>query len=542
MENKSLKIILSGNAIRDILSIILVLTLIFNILTESSMMARAATIRSNVPSKELSTTMADQGAVYVALGDSVPAGFGLSDANDCYVKLFSDQMTESGYNNTMYNYAVSGSTTGNLKSFLKKMKTNDPAALQTLKNASIITVNIGGNNVLGPLVQAVNEKLEEQIKTMGITNIKDADPVQLLTLGVLLYTMDLDTTQLEKIKEGAQKFDKDYPKIMKWLRTNAPNANIIVSTIYNPLPETLSFYQTSETMLEEMNALIKKDAKENGYYLADVYSSYVKEQGKGSQITNLNLGQYKESPISVDIHPNAAGHKLIAKIYNNTFQKLPIVIKTDTNSPVTVSMAISGKVDKKGNLTTNITKKILNTVIDKAQTKAKYLGRESDDIGVVFKNTNTEVKNLNVTFDGDAIDLLKSIGVQNISFNTNVFCFSFDKAALNEIDKDTEGNIIVKAACPSNLSQSAEKLIGSRPAFKMTMKDTKGNIITDLGKGKMTLNIRYTAKVEENINNLYVIYVGNNGRPAWFVDSTFSDDWIGCTNNTLATYGVGYKQ
>jgi Lysophospholipase L1 and related esterases len=278
---------------------------------------------SILPSETVTAKSNHTNAVYVALGDSVPAGYGLSDTKDCYVKLFSDKISKTGYQNTMYNYAVSGATTSDLLTLLQNMPIDNPKALKTLKKARLITINIGGNDVLGPLVSTINDKLQQQFTLLGITNIKNATPSQELALAVFLYTLKLNSSDTEKLQLGIQNFEDKFPKIIELLKTTAPNARIIVSTIYNPIPEAFQFYGTSEIMLKEMNAMVKNYSHQGGYYVADVYSAFLKEQSKGTQILNFNMGQYLHSPISVDIHPNMAGHRLIAKVYQTAFKKIP---------------------------------------------------------------------------------------------------------------------------------------------------------------------------------------------------------------------------
>lgn len=527
MQIKSFKKLFLGKTIRKFLSFLLTFALSFCMLSGMSTTTQAA-------------TTANKGSVYVALGDSVPAGYGLSDTKDGCVQLFSNKMEESGYSNKVYNYAKSGDTTGMLLTKLQNMQSKNPKALKAIKSASVITINIGGNNVLGPLVQAVNSNLEQQYVKLGITNIKDATPTQLLLIAASLLNLNLDNTQMEQIEKGAQSFTDDFPKIIKWVKTNAPSANIIVNTIYNPIPNSLNFYKTSEPLLQEMNAVITKGAKQNGYYAADIYSAFVEEQAKKTQIINLNLGQYS-SPMSIDIHPNMAGHELIAKVHNDIFQTIPTIVKTNSKVPVAASISLPGEVSMKGTLLANITEQQLKAVIERAQIEATRLGRANDDIAVIFNNTKASVKSVNVTFDAATIDLMKAKGLKKITIHTAMINLSLDQEAIKTIDKETKSSVTVRATPITKLSKAAIKLIGSRPTFEILIRDSYCKSVTDLGNGKINLSIRYSKNAKEKTDSLFAVLINSKGQPKLLTGSSFANGWVSCTSNIISTYGVGYK-
>lgn len=535
MQTKVNKFVLFSRTVNKFLSLFIAIVLL-----SSVSMWLPSTVYAEENQKQSKEAM--QNTVYVALGDSVPAGYGLSNANDCYVNLFSDKLKESGCSNKLFNYAVSGATTQALLAGLQNMQLEKPEALQNIKNAGIITVNIGGNNVLGPLVAAVNKQMEQQIKTLGIKSIAEADSMQLMTIGTTLYSMKLEPEQLAQIQKGAQSFAEDFPKIIDWLNTNAPGATIIVSTIYNPIPTYLSFYDTSETLLKQMNSIIMEGGKKSGYYTADIYTVFEKEMNGKTQILNLNLGQFTSTPMSVDIHPTAAGHKLIAQIHNEAYQNIPVIIKTPPDKPVTTQIKLSGKVNKNETLLADINEANLRTAIEKAKYEATQSGRENDGIAVILKNTDTAAKSINVTMDAASINLLKSEHVKDITIQTDIFRFSFDKEAINKLKEKTKGKVTVKVSPVTRLSKAAKKLIGSRPAFQVTLADTKGNTVSDFGKGKLTLGIHYSAASKEKAGNLHIVFINRKGQPKLINSSSYTDGWLSCSVNVLSTFAVGYKK
>ena len=83
---------------------------------------------------------------YVALGDSIPAGYGVGDDN--YVEYFADYIRQDiGVDLTVHNLAISGIVTGRLLDLLRA----DPEFRQEVANANIITIWIGLNDLFVPL-------------------------------------------------------------------------------------------------------------------------------------------------------------------------------------------------------------------------------------------------------------------------------------------------------------------------------------------------------------------------------------------------------
>lgn len=530
--------IISGKAFKKGLSFLLVSVLSLGMLSGFSATALAANHNTVAGSSFTGTKAAAQEAVYVALGDSVPAGYGLGDAKDCYVNRFSKLMTENGYLNKKYNYAVSGSTTKSLLSGFKNMQQTNPKKYEAINNADVITLNIGGNNVLGPFLKAINTVLVQQFKELGITSITEASDKQLWTIALSLYSMNLDD-QMDDIKKGALSFALDYPKIIDWLKTNAPHAKIIVSTIYNPIPSLLSFYKTSETLLKEMNNVITNNSAKKGYYTVDVGQAFKEAQENGTQVLNLNIGQYK-SPMSIDIHPNSTGHELIAKLHNEVFGTFSHIIRTQAGSPVTALLSLPGKADRKGLLSINVTKQSLQAAIDAAQSEAKQNSREKDGIAVIFNTSATAIKSVCITFDKAAVSLLKSKSVKSVAINTRVIRVGFDKEAIDLIKQKIKGDVIVKVDPVTALSRTELKYTGSRPVYKFTVMDTAGKPVTDLAKGRISLSLRYTKSAKEKASGLHIIFVSNKGQLKLLNDSCYDNGWVSCTNNIISAYGVGY--
>lgn len=250
--------------------------------------------------------------IYVALGDSVPANYGLASESSGYVALLSGKITADGYPNVPINLAVSGLTTTTLLGGLTNLQTQNPSGYEALKSAEIITLNIGGNNVLGPMLTILSTFCAQN----GI-NLAALTPADIQKLA----GFTLSPADIAELSVGAQTFSTEFQQIITWLKTNNPTAKLIVSTLYNPIPEGLAMYDSSEQMIRGMNSLIEAGAAGGSYAIADTYSGFKSAE---IAVTNFNLNPAAGS-LSVDIHPNTEGHGLMAQIHYETYKTMPTI-------------------------------------------------------------------------------------------------------------------------------------------------------------------------------------------------------------------------
>ena len=83
--------------------------------------------------------------VYLALGDSISTGYGLAEGEKGFADIVAEEM---GY--TLINRAINGNTSVGI---LAQMK--DPLVLADVKQADVITITCGGNDLMGMLFQAI---------------------------------------------------------------------------------------------------------------------------------------------------------------------------------------------------------------------------------------------------------------------------------------------------------------------------------------------------------------------------------------------------
>jgi len=248
---------------------------------------------------------------YVALGDSVATGTvtGWSSIIS-YVTYFHQYLKNyygSGTNVTLQNLAKDGRQTGGL---LESLET-DSTTINAVTNADIITISIGGNN----LMQAA--------EIPGFTNI--------------------DWVLADK---GVYDFNNHWEKIISKIRElNTKGAKIIVTTVYNPYNvspprgyekdiglhgktesrlsgEGLEYYDANGVLhvVDGINKVILSNTN-LGYAVADVHTAYSTYQpssmGKITYFYPSLWGYLFRNP-----HPKAAGQEIITNLHRDAFLKL----------------------------------------------------------------------------------------------------------------------------------------------------------------------------------------------------------------------------
>lgn len=270
---------------------------------------------------------------YIALGDSVSTGYGLADVeSDSFVNKLAELTGDK-----VINYAVDGITTDQM---LLGMGLLEEYQLVQLANAQVITLSIGGNNLLEPFTDSLELILGKKLK--------DAEQFEIVVaLETLLESTDLMNTLKEGLREGRDNYADDLPDILSHLSLINPNATIMVQSVYNPLEKMSNLLVLKDDLnkdLEELEIIIdshlyqmKMVLKDNSnkasspkdIYAIDVLGAF----GNSSTVmTNIN---------SFDIHPNKIGHEMIYMLhYIQLMGDIPYSI-TDSIVGGTLSISIN---------------------------------------------------------------------------------------------------------------------------------------------------------------------------------------------------------
>lgn len=194
---------------------------------------------------------------YVVLGDSIAFGAGMVNTVEaCYGKIVAET---NGYN--YVNHSIPGITSGVLYDLMQT-----DAVLESVKNADIISISIGGNNFL----------------TNNIVG---------LAFDCLVKK---DMSDFDKI---AGVFYEEFCEIMDLINENNPDATVLMQTLYNPQDGAAGIVY--EEGGKRLNDMIRKYASEHPGEIVIV------EVGAALNPDRNNFADDK-------IHPSANGNYVIA--------------------------------------------------------------------------------------------------------------------------------------------------------------------------------------------------------------------------------------
>lgn len=232
---------------------------------------------------------------FVALGDST--GFGLSAFPDPEVRDiatlygFNDQFADylaGRYGAVSYtNMALPGDKTRDLQA-----KLQDPAVRTLVRNARFMTVCIGGNNLLGPAIEAIfglwgvdpADYTDPDGKDMldalaAAIAAKYAENPYYNPMDDFARLMDLtDPCAIafhKALLQGVADFKKEWPDIASQIRKLNRRGELYVTTVHNPLQVSSSsdpiypLYLEFETLLGAINLTIRAYALTYGYRVVD---------------------------------------------------------------------------------------------------------------------------------------------------------------------------------------------------------------------------------------------------------------------------------
>ncbi|WP_020059465.1 GDSL-type esterase/lipase family protein [Bacillus sp. 123MFChir2] len=204
-------------------------------------------------------TQTDATLHHLVLGDSLAKGYGSTQGG--YVQVASHTLeTQLQKQIIVDNLAVNGLTTDRL---LQMLQTEE--VKQKIKEAHMITISIGGNNVL-------------HIK-------RDVGVIEGMKL----------------LNEEKDHFEQDLQNIVKTIRAANPNALIVLSELYNPLKLDDSIASYANVFLDNWNKTIYSISKENQPSLV-------------LPIRKLLPNDQKDL-LYDQVHPNDKGYEIIAESF-----------------------------------------------------------------------------------------------------------------------------------------------------------------------------------------------------------------------------------
>ncbi len=252
--------------------------------------------------------VAAQAGTLVVLGDSISTGYGLEGyittpqpyASDSYVNILAEQM-----NLTTLNLASDGLDSSELLALVKGMPED---VAKTVANANVISITIGGNDLLGVFFTEISSALgldlssptfSKDIQVMSAAAYKTNDTDTLAKINGAL------TSIAAKYPKVASAYTENLAQIILSLREKNPTASIVVQTIANPYKGIVGISTIIDAGVSTLNKIISGGAKTGDYFVVDVYKAFNNSTAELMNATN--------PATFLDPHPNKAGHTLIAK-------------------------------------------------------------------------------------------------------------------------------------------------------------------------------------------------------------------------------------
>jgi lysophospholipase L1-like esterase len=209
--------------------------------------------------------------VYLALGDSLSANEGVSDARDGYVSRFHSYLESTqGETLGLINLGISGESSISIHDGQLER------ALSTLasEQVSVLTIDLGANDLIAHV---------------------GSDSCQQNFSGEAC---------VERITAALAAFEDNFGGILTDLKTALPSgASFYVMTVYNPFDFGIGLpsEEFSSGVIAELNLIIASEAARVGARLADPFDEMADNAGAW---TNMLDG--------LDIHPNADGYQVLA--------------------------------------------------------------------------------------------------------------------------------------------------------------------------------------------------------------------------------------
>lgn len=222
-------------------------------------------------------------------------------------------------------------------------------------------------------------------------------------------------------------------------------------------------------------------------------------------------------------------------------QPEPSLPTTGTAKPVTP--------DTRGRVT--VDHNTVLSAIEEARNAAKKNGTLENGIAVTIPVTPRKGQtSFQVSLKAQTLDVLVRENVKQLEINLDgVSAQCMDIELLKWLDSlSADGDIILRTKQVNRLtSAEAKKAIGNRPVYDLSLSylaKGKNVSITSLNGHTISIRLPYTPTLKEQNGSLFAVYVDNNGKVEWIINSSYNENLGAVVFETshFSIYGVGYQK
>lgn len=293
----------------------------------------------------------DNSIKVVSLGDSIARGYGCQP-EEAYGYLLAQQIKSDvagkGYSVDFVNYGHDGDTSTDL---LDKLSDTDISA--SVKDADIITISIGGNNLMRGLYVEMAKAFNIDINSANFENnlmkaFQTTDAVTLVSKLTPIFTMDNPVkagtdTPCQRMKAIEEAYEKDITAILANISKVNSTARVILTTIPNPTKDAI-LGTAMDPYFQQYNNYIRTQCPvANKVYVADSDKAF-KEYTGTQALTFTNIDWTDMSKTVLDPHPTPFGHEQMEKVHYAQIKEyiagIPAVT-TNTTSTTAVTTTVT---------------------------------------------------------------------------------------------------------------------------------------------------------------------------------------------------------
>lgn len=216
--------------------------------------------------------------------------------------------------------------------------------------------------------------------------------------------------------------------------------------------------------------------------------------------------------------------------------------------PIAENVSARAAVDKSGHATAAVSETAVTNAIEKAVSAAREQGQSAAGIEIsVAVNTPDTADSMGIVLTHNTLNKIAENQVQKFKVDGSLATLNFDKNAIEEIRKQSMGDVNIDINPVQKLSEEAKEVMKDRQVYDINLtygKGKKTQSITKLGQGVVTIGIPYTPAKGEDTGKLFAAYVDESGKVDLLTGSSYDTNTSSVifTTSHFSVYGIAYQE